>query len=283
MTGSDKRQFDDPRWCEAQYNNRQLVKNAQDFVDRWPKQAAETRSRLRHDADVPYGPHARETMDIFRADNARGLLVFVHGGYWRTLSKAEFSWVAERFVEAGYTVALVNYPLCPEVTIRDIATSTEKAVTKIWSLASARERESFVVAGHSAGGYLVAHLFTVDWTRYGMPSTPFAGGISISGLFELAPLVNASMNEQLRLTPETAAAWSLDRVEPRVQARLILAPGAEESSEFVRQSVDQAKRWPGVSGPADIIEGRNHFDIVDDLTDPSSRLFGLTMRLLDGA
>lgn len=283
MSAFDRNQFDDPRWCEAQYNNRQLVKNAQDFIDRWPKQAAETRSRLRHEADIPFGAHARETIDVFGADNPRGMLVFVHGGYWRTFSKSEFSWVAERFVEAGYSVALVNYPLCPEVTIRDIAISTEQAVAKIWSLASAREREAFVVSGHSAGGYLVAHLFTVDWTRHGMPATPFTGGISISGLFELQPLVNASMNEQLRLTQETAAAWSLDHFVPRVQTRLIFAPGANESSEFVRQSVDQAARWSAVSGPAEIIEGRNHFDIVDDLSDPSSRLYGLTMRLLEGA
>ena len=152
----DREQFNDPRWCEAQYNNRLLVANAADFVERWPRWAAATRTKLQHEADISYGPHARETIDFFHAENPRGLLAFIHGGYWRAFSKHEFSWIAEGLVGAGYSVALINYPLCPEVSVLDIARCSERAIVKIWDEARPSERAAFVVSGHSAGGYLTA-------------------------------------------------------------------------------------------------------------------------------
>lgn len=272
----------DPDWCEREYNPRLTVANAADLLAHWANlgQAA----RLNHPpvADIAYGAHPRERIDLFPVEAARGLLVFIHGGYWRALSKDEHSWMAEQFLAAGYSVALINYPLCPEVTVADITASCQRAIQHLWSLATPSERARTVVSGHSAGGYLTAALFTTDWTARGLPATPFVGGLSISGVFDPRPLVNTSMNALIRLTPESAAALNLMRQTKRVDAPLILTVGGDEPAEFHRQSHDLATAW-GLSPTAvRVIAGTHHFTIVDQLREAKSPMLRLAMALLDG-
>lgn len=273
-------QWSDPRWCEAQYNNRQIVADAVTYIERWPQWAEATRAKLPHRANIAYGPHAREVFDIFPAENAKGMFAFIHGGYWRALSKNDFSWIAEHLVAAGYSVAIITYPLAPEVTIGAIMDCGRNAIVKLWSEISDRERANLVLSGHSAGGHAVADLFATNWSARGLPASPFTGGLPISGVFELLPLVHTAMNSDIRLTPDTATAWSIDQRTPLVQAPQILAVGGGESAEFIRQSVDQAARWASHDASIAIIPERNHFNIVDELRDPASTLFGLAIKLL---
>ncbi len=280
MPSPDRTQWTDPRWCDAQYNNRTLVANSADFIARWPQWAAAVRARLPHRPNIPYGPHPREVLDIFPADNAKGTLLFIHGGYWRALSKNDMSWIAETFVDAGYSVALINYPLTPEVSVGTIIECCKSAIVKVWGELNDRERANVLVAGHSVGGHLVAEAFTTDWRARGLPASPFTGGLPISGVFELAPLVHTSMNAEIRLTPETAIAWSVDQKMPRVAAPLILTVGGVEFPEFLRQTADQTARWQDVGASSVVIPGRNHFDILEELRDPASALFACAMKLL---
>mgnify|MGYP001459902778 CR=1 FL=1 len=280
---SSRPEFSDPEFCEAQYNNRLLVANAAEHIERWGRWASEARGRLPFVLDIAYGPHPRERFDFLRAEGSRGLFVFIHGGYWRALSKAEFSWIAEPFAAAGCSVAVVNYPLCPEVSVGDIMGSVERAVARIWQHADAAERQHMVLSGHSAGGHLTAALFTTGWTGFGLPPSPFVGGLPISGVFELEPIVHTSMNADIRLTPERARAFSVDERAPRVSAPVLFAVGGAESPEFVRQSADQAQRWAALSGGRSYpIAGRNHFSVIDTLRDRGSELFTLAERLLQG-
>ena len=220
-------------------------------------------------------------MDIFHAREARGALLFIHGGYWRRYSKDEFSFIAEGLVKSGITVAMPSYPLCPEVTVKDIVACMRRALAKLWrDHLSTAERGKLVVSGHSAGGYLTAAMFATDWTQHGLPSAPFAGGLSISGVFELEPLVNTTMNQAIQLTVDEARAWSLHRSCPHVAAPLVAVVGAHKSREFHRQSAQLAAAWPEICGPAVSIPGRNHFDVVGELGRTGTPVFAQAMALL---
>lgn len=272
--------FDDPHWCEAEYNPRLIVSDAATYAPKWTAWAKETRARLSPIADLRYGDHVRELVDVFRAPQARGALVFIHGGYWRGFSKQEFSWVAEALVAQGITVAVLNYPLCPEVTVGEIVTSCRDAVLALLAHhLEPLEKENLVVAGHSAGGYLTAAMTGTDWTAYGLLKSPFKGGVPISGVFDPTPLINTSINEQARFTKESAAALNLLIRQPRFAVPLSPIYGEEESAEFHRQSKDLAALWPAVE-PAIGIAGCNHFSVVEGLRDPHSLIVKTIVRFV---
>jgi arylformamidase len=132
------------------------------------------------------------------------------------------------------------------------------------------------VAGHSAGGHLTAMLFATDWPAHGLVGQPIAGGVSLSGVHDLAPMVQFSYNTDLKLDDAEAARQSPVLLAPQTRAPLVLAAGADETSEFVRQTLILWDAWPqnrpaGATGPM-LIPGRNHFNVVVDFGDASSEL-----------
>jgi arylformamidase len=196
-----------PEFVERQYNNRAAVPDFADWFAQWRDASRQTRESLPCELDVRYGRGPNETMDIFPAEDARGLFVFIHGGYWRSLDKSDFSFVASHFVGQGIGVAIVNYDLCPAVGIETICEQSRRAL--LWLGTEGRRHslapDRVVVGGHSAGGHLAAILFATDWD-----DTPVSGcirgGVSVSGVFDLEPLVQFSYNSDLGLTEESARA-----------------------------------------------------------------------------
>jgi arylformamidase len=280
MTSTISPSYADPAWCEAQYNPRGAVPNATEIYARWPIESARVKAKLAHRGNLRFGAHPREVVDVFHAPRARGALVFFHGGYWRGFSKDDFAFLAEALVEAGISVAVPSYPLCPEVTVKDIAQCCRRAIVKLWREAlSPSERARLAVAGHSAGGYLTGALFATDWAEHGLPPTPFCGGLSISGIFELEPLVNTSMNSAIKLSVDEARAWSLVEGCPHVAAPLALAVGEKESAEFHRQSAELAAAWPEICRAPRSISGRHHFDVVEELGRAGTPVFEQAMAL----
>jgi arylformamidase len=281
MTRPDPSRYADPAWCEAQYNPRGAVPNATEIYARWPEISARLRARLAHEANIRYGAHEREVMDVFHAPRARGALTFFHGGYWRAFSKDDFSFLAEALVEAGISVALPSYPLCPQASLSDIVESARRAVAKLWREAlSPSERAKLVVSGHSAGGYLTAALFVTDWGRYELPPTPFCGGLSISGVFELEPLVNTTMNTGIGLSVAEARRLSLHESCPHVAAPFRLTVGEKESPEFHRQSEALGSAWPEICKAPLSVPGRHHFDVVEELGRAGTPVFEAAVALL---
>jgi arylformamidase len=279
MTRNTNPSYTDPAWCEAQYNPRGAVPNAAEIYARWPVESARVKKKLAP-VELRYGPHSREVVDVFHAREARGALVFFHGGYWRAFSKDDFAFLAEALVEAGITVAMPSYPLCPEASLKDITESSVRAIVKLWrDPLSPAEKAKLVISGHSAGGYLTAALFANDWAAHGLPPTPFRGGLSISGVFELEPLVNTTMNTAIGLDGEKARALSLGASCPHVAAPLVLCVGEKESPEFHRQSAELARAWPEVCRAPIAIPGRHHFDVVEELGRAGTPVFNEAMTL----
>jgi len=271
----------DAHWHELQYNPRLTVPNAGAIIPDWRKRASATREKYPPHCDYKYGPHPRETVDVFHAPNAKGTVIYIHGGYWRMLSKFETSFVAEHYVAQGYSVVLFNYPLCPDVTVRDIRTCTQRAFKYVWQqLLTKAERAAIVVAGHSAGGHLAAYLATVDWSKHGVTENPIAAIVSLSGIFDVAPLIHTSMNVELRLTPEIAEPLNLLQTTPRTTAKLLCAVGADEPEEFHRQSNALAKAWSHLDVEFQSCEATNHFTIVDRFSNPDAAIFKTVLGFL---
>jgi arylformamidase len=97
------------------------------------------------------------------------------------------------------------------------------------------------------------------------------------------PLVRSSYNVDLKLDDAEAARQSPVFVAPRTRAPLVLAVGADETSEFVRQTRLLWDAWPqnrlaGAAGPLRVA-GRHHFSVVLDYADAASELTRATLAL----
>lgn len=276
----------DPAWLDAQYDARAANPDHPAIFARWSEASAAAHSELRGDRnlrvepDLRYGAGPLQTADWFAAADPRApVFVFVHGGYWRGSDKSVHSFVAPALVRAGATVVLPNYDLCPAVTMETITREIGEAID--WVAGRAPQASRVVVGGHSAGAHLAAWVLATSFDG-ARPSV--SGALGISGLYDLEPIRHVpSLASDLRL--DALSARQLSPVERRPPAGAVFHAfvGADESDEFRRQSMLLAQRWGGQAVPVcKTIEGRRHFDILDDLANPEGRLFASAMELLFG-
>jgi arylformamidase len=293
----------DPAWFDSQYNNRARVPESIELMAAWTAASAQARSRMNSQLDLRYGDTPAESLDVFMPGRKRRasaasrasaggkaapMLVFIHGGYWRALDKADHSHIAEAFTAKGYGVVVPNYALCPSVTMETIALQMARAVAWTW-----RHARSFggdpgriVVAGHSAGGHLAAMLLCCDWPRLApdLPAGLLRSALSLSGLFDLEPIRRtAFLQQDLRLTPQSVRRLSPVRF-PAPTGRLACLVGGLESEEFIRQNGLLRKRWgPAVVPVCESVEGANHFSVLDSLARDGGQVHRRALELLDDA
>ena len=262
-------------FVEREYNNRALVPDHPAYFARWERDSAYVRKTLPGELDLAYGPDARHRIDFFPAAHSRGTLVFIHGGYWRTLDKSMFSWLAAPWVAAGVNVAMPNYRFSPGVRIEQIVDDVVMAMN--WLLG--RRQGPVVVSGHSAGGHLTAALFAAPRARLGFDPARIVGGVPISGLFEFAPLKLFSFNADFRLDDAAVARLDLAKRPRSIAAPLVVAAGAAESSEFQRQSRLLAEAWAPQVKALLLLPGLNHFSIVDAFAERGQPLYEQSLAL----
>jgi arylformamidase len=245
------------------------------------------RSTLPCELDLAYGQDPRHRIDWFPAAGAGSTLIFIHGGYWRALDKSMFSWLAAAYVAAGVNVAMVTYRLCPAVHIDEIVDDVVAAMN--WLLGDRSpsplgegrgEGRRIVLAGHSAGGHLVAALFATARDRFAFDPARIAGGVCLSGLYDFAPLRLYSFNTDFRLDEDSVARLNLYDKKPQLAAPLVIAAGGAESSEFRRQSLLLSERWAPQARPTILLPGINHFSIVDAFAERGQVLHDETLKLL---
>ena len=253
---------------EVEYNNRARVPEHPSIFAGWAKDAAEYRER--HPPRlISYGRGPRNSIDLFPGDGEGSIVVFIHGGYWQSLDGSFFSHLAGGLNTHGISVAIPSYDLCPCVTVDDIIQQMRMATREL-----ARLGQSLVISGHSAGGHLAACMLATDWPRFDalLPQNLVVAAYAISGLFELAPLVETSINNALRLDQATARAASplFWRAPPRGSLDAVV--GEKESAEYFRQSRTIADRWgaAGVATRFGTVANANHFTAIAPLADPDS-------------
>jgi arylformamidase len=273
---------------EAEYNPRLSVADHESLTAESAARSAAYRERARNAVyDVAYGSHRHETLDLFRPATPEGapVHVFIHGGYWRARFKDEFSFIAEPLVDAGAVVAVINYALCPEVPIEEIVRQARAACAFLWQNPDVHggDRDRMHVAGHSAGGHLSAMVMATDWPDFGagLPRDVIKSGTLLSGLYDLAPIRQVSVQADVRLTEDEVLRLSPVRLKPATDAPLYIAAGGAESDEFRRQSAILAEAWKD-HAPVEHVElpGLNHFTILKETATADSDLTKARLRLM---
>lgn len=275
-----------PQELDHQYNARAAIPDHPEIFERWRADSRLARDGLRWEADCHFGSSPAETLDFYPAavPNAP-LLVFIHGGYWRSLDKRDFSFLAPTFVKAGVAVAIPNYGLAPATPIAEMVRQMLRAMAWLYRHGAELgiDRRRIAVAGHSAGAHLAAMMLAADWPLMAgdLPRDLLRGATCISGLYDLQPLVRTLfLQDDLRLDDATAQRVSPVAYRPALPLPLFTAVGNAESSEFKRQNRLIREAWPHCFRRDLPLPDRHHLASVEALCDPDHALFHVTLNLL---
>jgi arylformamidase len=258
---------------EAEYNNRARVPEHPAIIAGWAADAAAYRAEASRELGVSYGPAPRQYYDLFRPQEmkADALAVFFHGGYWQALDPSFFSHMAKGLNACGVPVAVVGYNLCPQVGLSDIIGETRYACAELHR----RFGLPLVAYGHSAGGHLAACLLATDWRMVAsdMPENLMRAGYGISGLYNLKPLTETSVNTALKLSFEDAELYSPLFWPAPSRLSFDAVVGADESAEYHKQS----RRLVDVWGLQSVVTRYgelpgNHFTVIAPLADQGSAM-----------
>lgn len=262
------------------YANAAYIPGAAAYPERWRQNAAEFRDGLlsagQAELDITYGQSTRSRLDLFLPDKApRGLLIFVHGGYWLKFDKSYWSHLAAGPLHHGWAVAMPSYDLCPEVTIAQITRQIVQAVI----CAEGRVDGGLVLSGHSAGGHLVARMLAPGMLPNAVMQR-VQRVVPISPVADLRPLLQTAMNAQFGMDAAQAAAESpVLQQAPKLPVTVWV--GAEERPVFLDQARWLVEAWQADPERPDLEQtdvghvvspGQHHFNVIEDMAHARSAL-----------
>jgi arylformamidase len=279
----------DQEALDRQLNLRARWPEHEAYFARWARESGAVREERNCRCDLPYGMGAAQRLDLFLPVSGSGLaplLVFIHGGYWQSLDKGDFSFVAPAFLDRGLAVASLNYSLAPGARITEMVAEVRRALCWLGDHAAdfGIDASAVVVAGHSAGGHLATMAGLTDWSDLGRSQPPLTAVASISGLYDLEAARLSYHNAVLNLSENEARRESPVHALRPVPLRLLLAVGADETDEFLRQQRLFASMVGETGTSIDALElpSQHHFSIVDALATPDNDLFSSVMALFEG-
>lgn len=275
------------------YNNRALVPDYAEYFARWSAASVLARQTASCRLDVPYGVGPNEVLDIFPAATEHSpVLVFVHGGYWRSLDKADHSFIAPAFTSGGACVVLPNYALCPAVTIPQIVLQLVQALAWTYRHIAAYggDPSRITVVGHSAGGHLATMLLACVWQAYAkdLPARLVKNALAISAVYELesirhTPFLQESLQLDAAQARQASPAWLPAPTLAGGRGVLNSVAGGAESAAFLQQNALIRRAWGRRVVPVcEVLPGLNHFSILQALAQPGQRLHQLAQGLLFG-
>jgi arylformamidase len=269
---------------DQQYRAAATVPNMQEFIDSYISLSAIARDTLNCATNIKFGPGEEETLDLFRVPGVKAapLFVFIHGGYWRMLSKNESSFMAPNLVNHGVAVASINYTLAPNADIDQIVAECRRSIKWLYENVAdyGIDPDRIYVGGSSAGGHLTGMMIAGGWQKeFKLPTNVIKGALPMSGLLDMEPIASCFVNGWMQMSMEDALRNSPDRNLPLSGCPLIVAVGGDETDEFKRQSRDFAALWRSHGWRADYLEcpGINHFNAPLELCKASSEM---TQKLL---
>mgnify|MGYP001174060023 FL=1 len=295
---------------EYQYNPRVSVPEFPELAKVRAALSRKVRDSAKSWLDVPYGKSPREKLDIYAADpstqapafaggsgsgfrpmgvleGATGLpvglhkpggpvFVYLHGGYWRGGSKEDNCNFAPTLTARGATVVLVEYDLCPQVTVSDIVGETRSAIAWIYRNIARYGGDSGKIhlAGASAGGHLTAMALAHDWEKQDLPRDIIKGALAMSGVYDLDMVMRISVQEEVRLTPEMARENNPFLHPPMVRCPILVAVGGAEPKGWQQMSEDYFNycKARGLSVEYFVVPGANHYTVPEQFLDASSSL-----------
>ena len=282
------RDFATQEELDAHYNVLGNVDDPDAYIAGWMQRSAEVVARLDCRLDVRFGPTLAEYCDVFPAGAGSPVHVFIHGGYWRRFSARDHDFVVPRLVEAGLSVVVVNYALCPIVTLDEIVRQVRAAIA--WTFAHAAEfgadPKRLTISGHSAGGHLTAMALLTDWAGdYGLPPDLIKGAVAISGLYDLGFLPYCYIQPKVQATWDQVRRLSPIHHLPAAAPPLLVAVGGDEPDEFRRQSRDFHAAWRSAGLPGTFHEspGKHHLTVLEELEDAGSELTRALVRIATAA
>jgi arylformamidase len=275
-------------YLDNQYNNRLRVPEFATHFQRWQIDSAAERLSQPCHLDVAYGnAGATESLDVFPTGSEcpAPVMVFIHGGYWRSLDKSDHSFVAPAFTQDGACVVIPNYPLCPAVTIEQLVLTQVQALSWVYRHIAqyGGDPQRITVIGHSAGGHLAAMMLACQWQRVAtdLPPRLVRNALSLSGLHDLAPIMASPyLQTDLHLTNAQVQRCS-PAYFPAPQGQLIALCGADESDEFKRHNRLIQQAWGKKAVPiCEEVPATNHFSVLEALCTPGQRAHALACDLL---
>jgi arylformamidase len=271
------RDFATQEELDAQYDLSRSVPDVEVYSEFYIRESERLRAEREHLRGVRFGPTLAEYMDVYPAGGDAPVLIYVHGGYWARRTAEEFGFVARGPGDHGVATVVTNYALCPHVTIDEQVRQTRAAVA--WTYHNARsfggDPDRIHLTGHSAGAHLVAVALTTDWEgAYGLPRDFIGGATVISGIFDLAPLPYTFLQPKLQLTWDQVLRNSPALHLPDAAPPLLAIYGSLEPPELARQTEEFLSAWRehGLGAESVVLEGKNHYDVVDGFLDPESAL-----------
>lgn len=270
---------DDHEW---QYNPRHSVPDFARHAERAAALSRATRERRAARYDIAYGDNPLSTLDVFpAAAHGAPLHVFLHGGYWRGRDKADYSYVADALVPSGVTTVVMNYDLCPAATLPEIARRTREGLRWIHRNAAALggDPDRLTVSGHSAGAHLIAMALADDAGADRLEEGAIKAATLISGIYELAPVLDITVNETIGLRPEMVDGVSPMRHPPATATALTVVVGSAETPAWIAQSRDFATLCRGRGGRVayHTLAGEDHFSIMARMERPDDALSRLVL------
>lgn len=263
-----------------QYNIRQQIPQYAEYFEKWKKQSEQVDKSYAWHKDIFFGNHSQECLDIFPAKKPLAkTMIFIHGGYWHLLDKALFHFLAPPFLSHNVNIVFINYLLAPDASMDMIVSSCHRAIQWLHENVvgyNGNPMEMYLM-GHSAGGHLATMILTAQHTNY------LKGVISISGLFRLEPVMLSFLNRTLLMNVETADKNSPVLIESLNKCPITLAIGINETDEFKEQSLEFYNRWSSERRDMELlfIKDRNHYSILDEITEKDSTLLSAIFRMMD--
>jgi len=230
-------------------------------------------------AGSAYGDGVRERMDILLPSQLHAgapIHMFVHGGYWRSGNKTDYTCVAAPVLAVGGIAAIVEYDLMPETRLPQLVDQVRRAAAWLAQQAPGlgADPARLTVSGHSAGAHLASYLAATGPNDSAPPTTPIAGMLLVSGIYDLGDIPTSFLKDEAQMTRTEAADWSPLASQHHAGSRRVIALGADETPPFHDQAARLHQLCRAMHSPCDFLvqPSLNHMNIVLDLADPARPL-----------